>query len=156
MSPVRCHFSAPLDLVEVGHQIRRPPMLTAHAQQKHGALPDRYGSIPVVAAYMGLRFGELAGLQVAAVDMLRRRLEVRTVVKEPRGQTPFLGSPKSSASARTLAMPQNVVDDLAAHLERFPPVNGLVWTTKAGALLRRGSFSRITGRLRSLWTDMVI
>ena len=36
MSPVRCHFSTPLDLVEVGHQIRRPPMLTAHAQQKHG------------------------------------------------------------------------------------------------------------------------
>ncbi len=106
-------------------------------------LPDRYRTVPVMAAYMGLRFGELAGLRIDAVHMLRRRLEVKLVVKEPRGVRPQLGAPKSEASARTLAMPSNVVDDLAAHLERFPPVDGFVWTTEAGGLLRRGSFSRI-------------
>ena len=108
-----------------------------------GVLPDRYRSLPIVAAYMGLRFGELGGLKVGAVHMLRRRLEVRQVLKEPSGQTPYLGPPKSSASARTLAMPQSVVDELARHLRVFHPVNGFVWTTNRGDVLRRGSFSRI-------------
>ena len=67
------------------------------------ALPGRYRSIPVVAAYMGLRFGELAGLKVDAVDMLRRRLEVRRSLKEPPGESPYLGPPKSSASIPTTA-----------------------------------------------------
>ena len=75
--------------------------------------------------------------------MLRRRLEVRQVLKEPRGQAPYLGPPKSSASARTLAMPLAVVNELARHLEVIPPVNGFVWTTNRGDVLRRGSFSRI-------------
>jgi len=48
-----------------------------------GALPDRYRSVPIVVAYMGRRFWELAGMKVSAVDMLRRRLEVRQVLEEP-------------------------------------------------------------------------
>jgi integrase len=107
------------------------------------ALPVRYRSVPVVAAYMGLRFGELAGLKVDAVDMLRRRLEVRRSLIEPEGGIPYLGAPKSKASARTLSMPENVVGELARHLEQCPPVGGMVWTTERGELLRRGSFGRI-------------
>ena len=110
------------------------------------ALPPRYRSLPIVAAYMGLRFGELAGLSVDAVDMLRRRLEVRQSVIEPRGQPPRIGPVKSAASARTLAIPANVIDALASHLEAYPPAGGLVWTTEAGQLLRRGSFGRIWRR----------
>lgn len=107
------------------------------------AMPARYRSIPVVAAYTGLRFGELAGLQVDSFDMLRRRLEVRTVLKEPTGAEPFLGPPKSKASARTIAIPKLVVSELDRHIGMFPPVDGLVWTTESGEVLRRGSFSRI-------------
>lgn len=123
---------------------REMRILTAdEVAQLAGALPDRYRSVPIVAAYMGMRFGEIAGLKVDALDMLRQRLEVKTVLKEPRGQQPFLGPPKSAASARTLIMPKSVVAELASHLEEYPPVGGLVFTTNHGEVLRRGSFGRI-------------
>ena len=107
------------------------------------ALPERYGSLAVVAAYTGLRWGELAGLRVGDLDMLRRRLTVRSTLIEASGQAPRLGPPKSKASGRTITLPAIVVDTLARHLEGYPPVDDMVWTTERGHLLRRGSFGRI-------------
>ena len=106
-------------------------------------LPHRYQALPVVAAYTGLRWGELAGLPVANIDMLRRRLTVRSNLIETAGQPPHLGPPKTTASERTITLPRLVIDALSVHLNEHPPVDGLVWTTQRGALLRRGSFGRI-------------
>ncbi len=108
-----------------------------------GALPERYSSLAIVAAYTGLRWGELAGLGVGDLNMLRRRLTVRSTLVEASGQTPRLGPPKSKASGRTITLPGIVVDSLARHLEAYPPVDEMVWTTERGHLLRRGSFGRI-------------
>lgn len=110
------------------------------------ALPDRYQSFPIVAAYTGLRWGELAGLLVANIDMLRRRLTVRSALIEAAGQPPRLGSPKTTASERTITLPKIVIETLALHFHSHPPVDGLVWTTERGAFLRRGSFSRVWRR----------
>ncbi len=107
------------------------------------ALPDRYRSLPLVAVYTGLRWGELAGLRVPDIDMLRRRLTVRSALIEATGEVPRLGAPKSTASERTISLPKIVIETLALHLQQHPPVDGMVWTTERGAFLRRGSFSRI-------------
>ncbi len=107
------------------------------------ALPERYGPLAVVAAYTGLRWGELAGLRVGDLDMLRRRLTVHSALIEASGQIPFLGPPKSKASGRTISLPGFVVETLARHLEANPPVDEMVWTTERGGLLRRGTFGRI-------------
>ena len=114
------------------------------------ALPDRYRSLPLVAAYTGLRWGELAGLRVADTDMLRRRLTVRSALIEATGEVPRLGAPKSAASERTISLPKTVIETLALHLQEHPPVDGMVWTTERGAYLRRGSFSRIWRKAISL------
>ncbi len=107
------------------------------------ALPSRYQALPIVAAYTGLRFGELAGLQVASLDMLRRRLTVRTALIEATGSKPTLGPPKTKASERTISLPQVVLEHLSVHLAAHPPADGIVWTTDGGDFLRRGSFGRI-------------
>ena len=107
------------------------------------ALPERYRSLAIVAAYTGLRWGELAGLRVGDLDMLRRRLTVHSALIEASGQIPFLGPPKSKASGRTISLPGFVVETLARHLEANPPVDEMVWTTERGGLLRRGTFGRI-------------
>ncbi len=52
------------------------------------ALPNRFRSLAIVAADTRLRWGELAGLQVCDVDMLRRRLTVRSALVEASGQPP--------------------------------------------------------------------
>ena len=130
-------------------QVRRSDMRLLDAIEVDAlatALPGRYGSLAIVAAYTGLRWGELAGLRVADVDMLRRRLTVRSALIEASGQLPALGTPKSSASERTITLPQVVIETLARHLVQHPPNDGMVWTTDQGAFLRRGSFGRIWRR----------
>ncbi len=125
---------------------RRSDMrILSPAQVDHLAdtLPDRYRALPIVAAYTGLRWGELAGLQVLSIDMLRRRLLVRTALIEAARQPPQLGPPKTTASERTITLPNIVVDAFARHLHTYPPVDGTVFTTEKGAFLRRGSFNRI-------------
>lgn len=106
-------------------------------------MPDRYQSLPIVAAYAGLRWGELAGLPVGNIDMLRRRLTVRTSLIEAAGVPPRLESPKTTASERTITLPKIVTETLGIHFHSNPPVDGLVWTTQQGGFLRRGSFSRV-------------
>jgi integrase len=115
----------------------------AEVAELAAALPERYGSLAIVAAYTGLRWGEMAGLRVGDLDMLRRRLTVRSTLIEPSGETPRLGPPKSKASGRTIILPKVVVETLARQLEVHPPVDDMVWTTERGQLLRRGSFGRI-------------
>ena len=75
--------------------------------------------------------------------MLRRRLTVRSTLIEASGQPLRLGPPKSKASERTITLPEFIAGGLARHLESYPPVDEMVWTTQRGRLLRRGSFGRI-------------
>jgi integrase len=107
------------------------------------ALPDRYAGLPIVAAYTGMRWGELAGLRVADINLLRRRLTIRSSLVEAAGQLPQLGPTKSAASERTISLPRVVVDRIASHLNKYPPIDGVIWTTEKGEFLRRGSFSPV-------------
>ena len=107
------------------------------------ALPDRYGSLAVTAAYTGLRWGELAGLRTTDLELGRRRLTVNSTLVEVSGQPLQLGPPKSQASRRTITLPHFVTETLAQHLQTYPPVDDMVWTTEQGVLLRRGTFGRI-------------
>lgn len=66
------------------------------------ALPDRYRSIAIVAAYTGLRWGELAGLRISDIDMLRKRLTVRSALVEAAGQP---SGPSASRNLRPQSAP---------------------------------------------------
>jgi integrase len=79
-------------------------------------------------------------------DIDRRRLTVRTSLIEASGQPPFLGSPKSAASERTITLPKIVIDTFSHHLDTHPPPHSTVWTTEGGGFLRRGAFGRIWRR----------
>jgi integrase len=107
------------------------------------ALPDRYAGLPIVAAYTGMRWGELAGLRVADINLLRRRLTIRSSLVEAAGQLPQQGTTKSAATERTISLPRVVVDRIASHLNKYPPIDGDIWTTEKGEFLRRGSFSPV-------------
>jgi integrase len=111
--------------------------------QLAAAVPDRYGSLATVAAYTGLRWGELAGLQATDIDMQRHRLFVQSSLIETSGQQPVLCSPKSTASERTITLPHIAVDAFERQLDEHPPPGTTVWTTEAGGFLRRGAFGRI-------------
>ncbi len=79
------------------------------------SIDHRYRAAVLVAAYAGLRAGELFGLRAARVDLLRRRLEIAEIVVEVRGTLTF-GPPKTRAGRRSVPIPAFVADALNQHL----------------------------------------
>lgn len=79
-----------------------------------------------VCAFAGLRLGEVAGLQVADVDFLRRTLVVRRQIQGQVNSRTVEAAPKYE-SARTVYLPDPLVKELAAHMKRHPPRGGEHW-----------------------------
>jgi integrase len=105
------------------------------------ALPGRYRALVTLAAGTGLRQGECLGLTVDRVDFLRRVVTVDRQLVTVAGREPFLAPPKTSASVRTVPLPQAVLGALAAHLAAYPaPGDGLVFTNEHGRPIRRAAF----------------
>jgi len=82
------------------------------------ALGDHYGVMAYVGAALGLRWGEVAGLRVGRLDLLRCEVSVAEQVVRGQGGRSSLGPPKSRAGRRTMTMPGWLADLLAAHLQR--------------------------------------
>jgi integrase len=99
-------------------------------------LPNRLKPLRLlVAAYGGLRVGELAGLRRGRVDLLRGTVEVAEIVTEGGGVLRF-GPPKTRAGRRRVGLPRAVVDELAAHLLGPDDPEAFVFTAPQGGPLR--------------------
>jgi integrase len=139
---------------------RVEPLATERVEALIAAVPDRYRALVVLAAGTGLRQGEAFGVEVEAVDFLRRTLHVRQQLVLLPGAEPYIAPPKTPASYRTVPLPQVVVDALAAHLAAFPAARvelldathkpdprrrpaALVFTSASGRPLRRTRFSEV-------------
>jgi integrase len=93
-----------------------------------------------VAAYAGLRWGELAGLRVERVDLLRRTVSVVEQLTEVNGRVAF-GPPKTAAARRAVNVPVGVAELLHDQLDRRAS-GGLVFPTREGGPMRRSHFRR--------------
>lgn len=134
------------DKVKLPRRERRKvePMAVETVQAITEAVPSRYRALVMLAAGTGLRQGEAFGLTVDRVDFLRRTVKVdRQLILLP-GAGPEFGPPKTDASYRTVPLPQVVVDELAAHLARWPAgESGLIFTNDQGEPIRRTRFSDV-------------
>ena len=100
-------------------------------------IEPRYRALVLVAAYCGLRRGELAGLRWQKVDLVRRRLQVVEQL-DRQGQT---GPTKTDAGRRTVPIPSFVVEALEGHLSaRYSESPGLVFTAANGGAVDVGRF----------------
>jgi len=106
------------------------------------AIGPHFHPLVLTASYVGLRWGELAGLKVKRVDLLRRTIRVEEQLVEVAGSL-SLGPPKTRAGIRTVTMPASLVDVLAPHFAT-PAVqgSGLAFPTPTGRPMRRSSFRR--------------
>ncbi len=104
-----------------------------------------YRALVLVAAYGGLRVGELAGLRRRDLDLTRYTVEVTEVVTEPRGRL-HVGPPKTRAGRRTIRLPRFVVAVLADHLEAPGWLDEFVFTSQRGRPFRPTNFRARTWR----------
>lgn len=100
------------------------------AEQVHTvatAIAARYSAIIYIAAGCGPRGAEITGLEVDAIDLLRREVDISQQLVCISGREPYLGPPKTKTSVRTAELPAITTAALARHLEMFPPVEVEIW-----------------------------
>ncbi len=108
------------------------------------AIDEPYRALVLTAAYTGCRFGELTGLRVPRLDLLRRSLTITETLTDVRGQV-SLAPPKTSAARRQVALPKFLSEELARHLSQWPPAaDGFLFTAPEGGPVRRTNFRRRT------------
>lgn len=107
-----------------------------------GRVPGDDGLLIITAAYTGMRWGELAGLQWTKIYLTSDpRIEIDPefgALHEVRGRLQ-LGPPKTPASVRPVHLPQFLAELLAEHRERNPGTR-FVFTGSDGGLRRRSNF----------------
>jgi len=102
------------------------------------ALPSHLAVVPYLAAGLGLRPGEVFGLEVGDVDFLRRSVRVERQLDERGARVPL----KTASSQRTVPLPSVVADRLSAHLAATGRREGLVLTDTAGVPVKRNTFGK--------------
>ncbi|HEX4483531.1 MAG TPA: tyrosine-type recombinase/integrase [Solirubrobacteraceae bacterium] len=118
------------------------------------AMPERYRVAVYVAAYCGLRAGELWALRRCDVDLLHGELHVRQALKDINTSSPnltddekgLLFGPTKTHAGRKLSLPQPIAAMLRDHLAGPIPggtkPDALIFTAPEGGPVRHGLFYR--------------
>jgi integrase len=96
----------------------RKPLEPTEIARLAAAMPADTAAMVWLGAVLGLRWGEVAGLRVGRVDLLRRTVTVSEQVTRGIGGIGIVCPPKSAAGRRTLTIPSPLVEVLSAHLVR--------------------------------------
>ena len=91
------------------------PASLAELETILGEMPDRYRALVLLGAWCGLRFGELAELRRGDLELSPAVVHVRRGVVRIDGEV-SVGTPKSAAGIRDVAIPPHLVPVLAEHL----------------------------------------
>jgi integrase len=105
-------------------------------------IDPRYRALVYVAAYSGIRFGELAYLKVDAVNVLSGAIQVRGSLAEVGGRLIPQGT--KTGKWRTVTLPRSVAQILGEHIGRYPSKEGHVFSAPMGGPLRRRAWYRRT------------
>ena len=122
---------------------RSPEMRFATPEQVSllaSKVPERYRALILVAAYGGLRWGELVNLRRRHVDLRRGTVQVVEQATELAGK--FTVAPvKSEAGRRPVRLPGSVLAVLRGHLGQWAGPGSMAWSSRR---LRAGSCGTAT------------
>lgn len=123
----------------------RPTATVAEVYAVADAIQPRYRALVLLAAFSGLRWGELLGLRRRDLDLDAGTLRVRRNVAELHNGNRQIKEPKSAAGKRTVAIPSVIKADLLAHLAAWaePGADGRVFIGAKGATPRRNHFNKL-------------
>ena len=102
-------------------------------------MPERYAAAVIVAAWSGLRSGELRALARRHVDLDAGTIRVERAILELSGQKPTFGRTKTEGSRRVVALPEFVMEQLRRHMEAYvgSSEGSLLFCTEDGGILTR-------------------
>jgi integrase len=134
------------------HTPERPVATVAQVLDLAGRVPARFRALILLAAFTGLRYGELAALRRADLGADLATVTVRATLTTLTDGTTLFGPPKSKAGHRTVTVPEAIREDLRLHLRDYvaDEPDALIFTGAKGAVLRRSGF-----QTQSRWTQSV-
>lgn len=105
------------------------------------SIRTRYRLMVLVAAFGGLRFGELCALRRHSVDEIKSTVRVRETLIDVKNRTSF-GPPKTKSSVRTVTIPRSIMTELVRHMDIFvgQEPESLLFTFISGKPIRRAWF----------------
>jgi len=107
-------------------------LTTTEVDALAAAMDVRYRAVVLLAAYGGLRAGELFGLRAKRVDVLHRRVSIAETIVDVGGHLHF-GPPKTRAGHRIVPLPRVAAEPLGEHLATFArKPEDLVFTAPEG------------------------
>lgn len=123
----------------------RPVLTVEEVYAVADAIEGRYRVLVLLAAFTGLRFGELAALQRRDVDLKGRFVRVQRAQAEPQSGKLEVKAPKSEAGVRTVSFPGSLSEELKEHLRIFGEDGrtGLLFVGPDSGRLRRNNFHRV-------------
>lgn len=95
------------------HKIK--PATLAELETLVSSMPEKYRVLTLLAAWCGLRFGELAELRRSDIDLRNGTIHVRRGVVRVGGET-LVGTPKSAAGHRDVSIPPHLLPAVKDHL----------------------------------------
>jgi len=107
-------------------------------------MPDRYRFMVYLAAFCALRYGELTGLTRADLDIEAATVSVRRSITRVGGRF-VVNEPKTAAGWRTVAIPEVILTDAQAHLDRFVggAIDALLFPARHGGFMAPSSLNRV-------------
>jgi integrase len=118
----------------VEHAPERPLLTAPQVLDLADAIEPRYRVAVLLAAFGGLRAGELFALRVRHVDEVHATVKVEAQAQRLKGIGRVLRDTKSAAGRRTVTLPAAVVAEVAAHVAERCPGGAEAWllTNTAG------------------------
>lgn len=141
----------------------RTPANPLEVQQLAQLMPPEYAAAVTLAAWSGLRYGELFALARRHVDLAAGTVQVERALVCVPGQPVRFGKTKTTKSNRTVHLPAFVLEVLTAHLAEHVPTSpdALVFAMPDGSpvtslrlsfLFRRAR--QVIGREDLTWHDL--
>jgi integrase len=133
------------------HKIR--PLTLTELETLVANMPEKQRLLVLLAAWCGLRFGELTELRRSDVDIKNGRLKVRRAVVHVNGKT-VVGTPKSDAGIRDVAIPPHLLPTVKEHIKTHAEFgrDGLLFPAHDGGHLAPSSlYGRAPTRTRTGW-----
>jgi integrase len=126
------------------------PKQTSHEEMKFlepaqvealaDAIDPRFRALIFMAAYTGMRWGELAALRIRRLNLLKGTVDVSESLAEINGHIHI--QPTKTGRPRTLSLPRSLSEILGEHIGRYPSEDGFVFSSPEGRPLRRNFYSR--------------
>jgi len=130
------------------HKIK--PLTLDELEALVSAMPEKYRPMTLLAAWCALRFGELTALRRKDIDLKNGVIHVRRGVAWVDGK-PVIGTPKSAAGIRDVAIPPHLIPTLRDYLAGHAAWgrDGLLFPSTSGGTMTTSSLYKVFWRARA-------